>query len=124
MKKKMRIKDCTKHDSGQICRFVVKLCLALCTLIILFCLTGCGNSELTLSQRIELWENWRLPGLRTEEPDNALPDAGAEALMQEQAEAEAAAAGRFRADGQSRASRVYHRQPGGGEEIHGGGDAG
>ena len=65
-------------------------------------LSGCGifEKDMTLSQKIEALENWRLPGLREDEPAGELPDAGAEALQQ--AEAEAAAA----AEAQAEAQRV------------------
>ena len=66
-----------------------------CVLLFSLCLllSGCGltDSDKTLSQRIEALENWRLPGLRDESPDD-LPDAGAEDLTQDQAEAAAAEA--------------------------------
>ena len=66
---------------------------ALCILITVFALTGCGNSELTLSQRIEAWENWKLPGLRDDAPASpTLPDAGTEGMTLAEMEAAAAEA--------------------------------
>ena len=64
----------------------------LCILIIVFSLTGCGNAELTLSQRIEAWENWKLPGLRDDTPTPVLPDAGTEGMTLAEMEAAAAEA--------------------------------
>ena len=66
---------------------------ALCILITVFALTGCGNSELTLSQRIEAWENWKLPGLRDDASASpTLPDAGTEGMTLAEMEAAAAEA--------------------------------
>ena len=64
--------------------------LCVLTALIAVSLSGCGlfDSDMTLSQKIEVLENWRLPGLRDDTPDNQLPDAGAEELLQAQAAAE------------------------------------
>lgn len=71
-----------------------RIALLCCTVLAVVTLSGCGmfQSDMTLSQKIEALENWRLPGLREDPPGNALPDAGAEELQQAQAEAEAEAA--------------------------------
>ena len=41
---------------------LIRAVLPVLAVLLCLCLTGCGNSELTLSQRIEVWENWKLPG--------------------------------------------------------------
>ena len=47
-----------------------------------------GGQDMTLSEWIEVLENWRLPGLREDPPPTqALPDAGAEGMSAEEAEA-------------------------------------
>ena len=67
--------------------------LLLLAALLCLCLTGCGNSEMTLSQRIEAWENWKLPGLRDDEPAAPeLPDAGTEGMTLAEMEAAAAEA--------------------------------
>ena len=67
--------------------------LLLLAALLCLCLTGCGYSEMTLSQRIEAWENWKLPGLRDDEPAAPeLPDAGTEGMTLAEMEAAAAEA--------------------------------
>ena len=83
----IRLRDA--KDTAQKC-FAVWTLLAL---VLLCCvpLSGCGSSELTLSQKIERIENWKLPGLRDDEPvEEVLPDAGAEERLKAEAEATAA----------------------------------
>ena len=73
----------------QIRIFFVFLSLFLLSVV----LSGCGlfDEDMTLSQKIEVLENWKLPGLRDDTPDNTLPDAGAEEILQAQLDAEAEA---------------------------------
>ena len=67
--------------------------LPLLATLLCLCLAGCGNSELTLSQRIEAWENWKLPGLRDDASASpVLPDAGTEGMTLAEMEAAAAEA--------------------------------
>ena len=82
-----------RHDVFHRLRFRV-LFLFGCLFFFAFSLSGCGlfDPDMTLSQRIEVLENWRLPGLRDATPIPALPDAGAEELIQAQADAEIEAA--------------------------------
>ena len=73
----------------QIRIFFVFLSLFLLSVV----LSGCGlfDEDMTLSQKIEVLENWKLPGLRDDTPGNTLPDAGAEEILQAQLDAEAEA---------------------------------
>ena len=63
----------------------------LCALVLFaLCLSGCGLAEsgTTLSQKIEILENWKLPAFRdTPSPTPVLPDAGAEGMSPEEVEA-------------------------------------
>ena len=72
---------------------LIRAVLPVLAVLLCLCLTGCGNSELTLSQRIEVWENWKLPGLRDDAPESpVLPDAGTEGMTLAEMEAAAAEA--------------------------------
>ena len=63
----------------------------LCVVLLLaVTLSGCGSDDsgMTLSQRIESLENWKLPAFRdTPSPPPVLPDAGAEGMSEEEAAA-------------------------------------
>ena len=52
-----------------------KLTTVIFSLAVLLLLTACGSSGMTLSQRIEAMENYKLPGLRDEEEQRAPADA-------------------------------------------------
>ena len=68
--------------------------MLLLLVVIPLTISGCTwqGSDVTLSEWIEQLENWRLPGLREEVPEDEYPDAGAEfAIFEEEAAAEAAA---------------------------------
>ena len=72
---------------------LIRTVLPVLAVLLCLCLTGCGNSGMTLSQRIEAWENWKLPGLRDDAPATPeLPDAGTEGMTLAEMEAAAAEA--------------------------------
>ena len=80
-----------KRLNNNLC--LIRSALAVLAVLLCLCLTGCGNSDMTLSQRIETWENWKLPGLRDDTPATPeLPDAGTEGMTLAEMEAAAAEA--------------------------------